>query len=66
MKNKNIRSQSRRKTPWDDLNEEERTPLQSFLRFLYIGSYEYHHQSLSAMNDSAVLIMFMNSASCMK
>ena len=61
MKNKNIRSQSRRKTPWDDLNEEERTPLQSFLRSLYIGSYEYHHQSLSAMNDSAVLDKYLPS-----
>ena len=52
MKNKNKRSQSRRKTPWDDLMEEERTPLQSFLRDLYRTRFDYHHQSLDEMNDS--------------
>lgn len=55
MKKKYIRSQSRRKTPWDGLSEEERTPLQSFLRNLYIEQFDYHHQSLATMNDSSVL-----------
>lgn len=54
MKIDNKRSQSRRRTPWDTLKEEERTPLQSFLRNIYRERFDYHHQSLDKMNDSAL------------
>lgn len=53
MKKRN-RYQSRRKTPWDNLNEEQRTPLQTYLRDLYKERFSYHHQSLEEMNDSYV------------
>lgn len=46
-----IRSQSRRKTPWDSLNDAEITPMQEYLRDLYKAGYDTHHKSLAEMND---------------
>ena len=46
-----IRSQSRRKTPWDNLSDAKITPMQEYLRDLYKGSYDFHHKSLAEMND---------------
>jgi transposase-like protein len=54
MKSKHIRSQSRRRTPWDHLSEDECTPLQAYLRDVYQERFAYHHQSLGDMNDNAV------------
>ena len=46
-----IRSQSRRKTPWDDLSDAEITPMQAYLRDIYHGNYDIHHKSLKEMQD---------------
>ncbi len=46
-----IRSQSRRKTPWDHLSDAEVTPMQAYLRDLYHGNYDSHHKSLEEMQD---------------
>ena len=47
-----IRSQSRRRTPWDHLNDAEISPMQEYLRNLYHKGYDSHHKSLEEMKDS--------------
>ena len=46
-----IRTQSRRKTPWDHLSDTEVTPMQAYLRDIYHGTYDAHHKSLEEMQD---------------
>lgn len=54
MKSK-IRSQSRRRTPWDHLSDDEMTPMQGYLRSLYHKGYDSHHKSLEEMKDPILL-----------
>ena len=49
-----IRSQSRRKTPWDHLSDDEMSPMQGYLRDLYHQGYDLHHKSLEQMNDQSL------------
>lgn len=46
-----IRTQSRRKTPWDNFDNADLTPMQEYLRSIHHNDYDSHHQSLDEMND---------------
>lgn len=52
-KNNTYRSHSRRKTPWDDL--EDPTVLESFIRKKYKDHYNDHHDSLHETDEAALL-----------
>lgn len=50
-----FRSQSRRKTPWDSLSDDQLTPMQLYLWDIYRSHYDNHHLSLQITNDFVVL-----------
>ena len=43
----NIKHESRRKTPWDSVSEEQLTPTQEFLKSKYQQHYEQHHPQIT-------------------
>lgn len=55
MTKSKIRSQSRRKTPWDSLSDDQLTPMQMYLRDIYRSHYDIHHLSLQQTNEISVL-----------
>ncbi len=58
MKNNKYHSHSRRKTPWDE-EEEEVSDIASFVRDEYRSHYFYHHHPLSETRDSELLNKFI-------
>lgn len=55
MSKSKFRSQSRRKTPWDSLSDDQLTPLQLYLRDIYHSHYDTHHLPLHQTNEITVL-----------
>ena len=58
MKKNNIRSSSRRRTPWDD-REDYLTPLESFIHHEYKDHFVIHHPKLSETNEAKLLNSFI-------